>query len=598
MADIDLGLALMDLEETYRIRLSRDFGVISGPEPSGGPLGPFGAGGFLDRLSEKDGELFRMTARRLGPDGMAGCVVGSAAGGPVELVVSRQEYGYDVFCKDVGRRMRSLERLAIFYRYFRKSPNPICFTDADANIVEANRAFLDFYGYGMEELRGKNPRILKSCRQTPGAYQEMWARISDPDSGSWTGEVINRRADGEEVHVVLTVTAVRRSDCSLIGYIASATDVTPRKRLEERLTAYNAELVEADRMKDELIAITSHDLKAPLNSIINIAGMVKEISPEIRRDQLLEYMDRIVSHGHRLTEFISDILDMDRIESGRMGLNTRRVRLDSALRSCVETNSVNAKAKGVSVVYTVHGTPEPVVVDAVKMEQVFNNLLSNAVKFSPEGSEIKVSYTDQGRGAPKSVGISDRGPGIPEGDTDRIFGKYYQVERKGAVAKRGFGASVGLGLNIVKSIVELHGGSVRAANGPDGGCVFTVEIPATNAVTTGSDVAAVIHDPASVKYGRIEHALKSQDVSCYITKDIHETRRVVEYEAPRLVFVHAEAADRETLSYLSGLVEGGDGPMLVCVGDASGPVPPFHRALSAPVTDVEVLGLLKGLRLT
>ncbi|MBI5694539.1 MAG: PAS domain-containing sensor histidine kinase [Nitrospirae bacterium] len=593
----DLGLLLLELEGWGRASLGPGYALTSGSEAVASAFGCASPAGFLDCLEDGARGQFEADAARTGPDGVSTGAYISASGVPFEVLLAGREGGHDVFFRSMEGRVRSLESLALFYRNFLTTPTAMCYTDRDGNILEANRAFLDFYGYAMDEVRGRNPRILKSGRQSPEVYRDMWEMISDPAVGSWTGEVVNRKKDGTEVTVLLTISAVRRWGGEFIGYIASATDISRQKRLEAEILSYNAELSEMSRLKSDLMAITSHDLKAPLNSMISRANLMLDLAGQMTPGELKDHLERIVAAGMRMTAFINDLLDLEKLESGNVGLNTSRLHLDYSLALCADTVSASAAAAGVAVRTRVTGAPRPVVADAVKMEQVFMNLLSNALKFSPPGSEVEAVYHQADDGSVR-VTILDRGPGIPDEDLGAIFDRFYQAKKGANIPKRGFGAGVGLGLGIVKQIVELHGGTVSARNRDGGGCEFAVELPARCAVSSGRDVAVMVHDPDACIFGYVEGPLKGKGASCFITKTPDEARRIFEYERPDVVIVRHEALGPEMAGFLSGIMAAARRPVVVNITDGEGHAGDaiYDLTLTAPVADVEVFELLRDVQ--
>jgi len=436
--------------------------------------------------------------------------------------------------------------LEIFYRNYLGTPMAICFTDPEGTIIDANDSFLNLYGYGIDEVKGKNPRILKSGRQSPAVYQELWQAITDKNIGFWSGEIINRKNSGEDAYVILTISSVFRPDQTLIGYVASTIDITDRKEMELKLKDRNEELERLSQFKSDIMSVTSHDLKAPLNAILSYAILLRENIGSIPPNKQLEYLDKILAYGGNMSKFINDILDLRMVETGRFKVSPGRSQLDAVLRSCVELNEAAGSAKEISIRLACTGRRRKAVADVMKMEQVFNNLLSNAVKFSPSRGTIQVTYDDDGSGALK-ICIQDQGPGIPEKDLPHIFDSYYQVERKDAAAKRSFG--VGLGLSIVRNIMELHHGSVCVESLPERGCRFTLRLP-LKTVTGYSCLAVLIIDPRSSIFEYLEPAARAREIACFTVMNAHEAQRTHAYESPDVIFVSREDLSEEITDFL------------------------------------------------
>lgn len=481
-----------------------------------------------------------------------------------------------------------------FYQHFLSTPTPICTTDKHGNIREANRAFLDFYGYALHEVVGRNPKILKSGRQSPAAYGELWRQIVDPAIGHWSGELINRKRSGEEVTVHLTVSALRSSNGELSGFVATTLDITRSKLLEGQLSSMNQELEDLNRLKNEVLAVTSHDLKSPLNGIISRVRLMQETLVDLPRERIREHLERIVEAGDRLTGFINELLDLDKIEAGRYQLHTKRLRVDALAQLCVEINAPAAALRGMRLTFASEGKPRPVEVDAVKLEQVLNNLISNAIKYAPYGSEIEVIYKENSGGG-RQIAVHDRGPGLPEEDLAQIFDRYYQVKKKGFVPTRVFG--VGLGLAIVKNIVEMHGGTVSAANRAGGGSIFTVCLPDPS-VTRVKGGAALVIDPHDTIFRYLEGPLTLRAIPHFFARTAFEVQRVLENEHPDLIFIAAEDYPGEMAERLAEYSAAGvNQAILVGIGPERYRQEHIQYLFSEPVLDVEILEFLDETRI-
>jgi PAS domain S-box-containing protein len=546
---------------------------------------------FADLLNEESRRRFNtLLSGRCGyDDGDIFCTV---AGIPLEIVVVPLSEGFLVIYRNIEMRLKHFAKLAVFYRNFLSTPTAICITDEEGLIKEANSSFLNLYGYSSSEVLGSNPRILKSGRQSPDVYREMWRQITDPSVEQWCGEIINRKKNGEEVTVHLTVSAVRNLNDQHMGFLATTVDLTERKRIERALEDANQKLVEINQFKSDLMAITSHDLKSPLNAIISRAGMIRDLSmsPEGQNEQL----DKIIESGFKMASFIDELLDLEKMESGRFQLATAHMHLDTLLQACVETNLPSAATMDISLDLQFFGEMEPVRADMMKLEQVFNNIISNAIKYTPRGGQITVHCSGL-RGGEKSISIADNGPGIPESHLPLIFDRYYQVRHDGRAPGRVYGA--GLGLSIVRNIVELHGGSVAATNRPEGGSTFCVRLPHKGVIRSGKDIAALIMDPQQSIYTSIEPQLRYKGVSCYITRNLHETERVLQREQPELLFVASSAC---SAAVVRSLAAWGEHSLYVLVDDAlSGAMPDgFSMMLTMPVIDVEIFEIIDEIIMT
>jgi nitrogen-specific signal transduction histidine kinase len=375
-----------------------------------------------------------------------------------------------------------------------------------------------------------------------------------------------------------------------MGFIATAVDMTTQKNIERYLEDCNQKLVESNHLKSEMMAITSHDLKSPLNAMVSRACLLRDMTAEILPANQFEHIEKIIASGMKMGAFIDELLDLEKIEAGRFQLETSRVHLDSLLHTCAETNMPVASAKELQLEVLFQGERKPIRADMLKLEQVFNNIISNAIKYTPRGGRITITCHGM-CGSEKLITIVDTGPGIPEAQYPHIFDRYFQVKQDGRSPGRVYGA--GLGLSIVKNVIELHGGSVTAANRPEGGCEFSVRLPAKGKVRSGRDIAALIIDPHYHVYSFIEPHLKQKGVSCYIARNISEVTRFCQREQPELIFAEMPSLDDGLRNFLTAYETGAH--MVAIDGEYDRSADVFSTYLTTPIMDVEVFELINEL---
>ena len=402
-----------------------------------------------------DGTLF--------PVELSSDIVRNSDGEPVALVTC---------CQDLTERKRAETEIRKLTQAIEQSPALVLITDVDGTIEYVNPQFCRTTGYSVEEALGQNPRILRTEDAPPERYQDLWKTISS--GGQWTGEFLNRKKDGTLYWAFASISGLRDETGVIRHFVGVQLDITQRKELEARLEAQNAELERLNRLKSEMVAITSHDLKSPLHAMVSIATLLKDMGGELDEKTRSDFVDQIIASGKRLSSFISDVLDTETIDAGALKLSLNPSDLGEILQRCVETARMAGREKNLTVELKLEASEPLITADAGRLEQVFNNLLGNAVKFSPTDASIEIVLTTESRHY--LVTVSDRGPGIPPEDLEKIFERYYQAAAEGQVAERGFG--VGLGLYITLRLVELHGGTVTAENRDGGGCRFAVRLPA------------------------------------------------------------------------------------------------------------------------
>jgi signal transduction histidine kinase len=250
--------------------------------------------------------------------------------------------------------------------------------------------------------------------------------------------------------------------------------------LEERVEARTAELAaantrlrELNAVKDNLVAITSHDLRSPLGAIQNMAELLideMELTAEARH--MVQQIDESTRH---LIALVTNMLDLSKLEAGKVVLEPIPLRVSDIARRSLEALRASAQAKKI-VTQLVVDPAEPLVeADWLKLSQIMTNLLSNAIKFTPLGGQVNVSVGPDSGGV--YVGVADSGIGIPAHTLPRVFEQFRQAHTRGTANERG----TGLGLAIVRQLVELHGGTIEVASVEGNGSTFSVHLPASSA---------------------------------------------------------------------------------------------------------------------
>lgn len=288
-----------------------------------------------------------------------------------------------------------------------------------------------------------------------------------------------RRADGAFRWHLGRALPVRGTDGSILRWFGTNTDIHDYKQLQEqneRLLeserAARSEAERAGRMKDEFLATLSHELRTPLNAILGWAQLLQDEA--VDAEDLKEGMNTIERNARAQKQIIEDLLDMSRIISGKVRLDVQRLELAPVVEAALDTVRPAADAKGIRVQTVLDPLARPVSGDPNRLQQVFWNLLANAVKFTPRGGRIQVLL--QRVNSHLEVHVIDTGEGISPEFLPHIFDRFRQADAS-STRKHG---GLGLGLAIVRQLVELHGGTIRAHSGGLGqGATFTVVLPLT-----------------------------------------------------------------------------------------------------------------------
>ncbi len=259
------------------------------------------------------------------------------------------------------------------------------------------------------------------------------------------------------------VSPLRDASGAFAGITVVARDITARRRDEDQLRLAKQEAEAASRAKSELLAGMSHELRTPLTAIIGYAEILQNEYFGPVNDRQRHQLDIVLRCSHHLLELINDILDIAKVEAGRVELEYGMMDLGAlAAHSLVLMRETAARRHIRLDAPAVPSGAVTLAADERRVKQVLFNLLSNAIKFTPEGGSVTVSVR---RGETEAeVCVADTGIGLPPGEQERIFESFYQVKRPGSPKVTGSG----LGLALARQIIELHGGAIRAESGGEG----------------------------------------------------------------------------------------------------------------------------------
>ncbi|MCT7974270.1 hybrid sensor histidine kinase/response regulator [Laspinema olomoucense] len=346
--------------------------------------------------------------------------------------------------------------------------------EIEGPVLEANDEFLQMMGYTRADLASGKIHWLEIA---PPESFEGDRRLTQElqETGAFTPfEMECIRADGGRVPVLLGAARLEETADKAIAFVL---DLTERKQMErereqllKRECAAREDAESANRIKDEFLAVLSHELRSPLNPILGWAKLLRSRTFDQKTiDKALETIER---NALLQTQLIEDLLDVSRILRGKLTLNVQPVNLISAITGALETVSLAAEAKSIHLETRFDKVASPVAGDVIRLQQVFWNLLSNAVKFTPANGKIEVILGQVDSMA--QIQVKDTGKGIAPLFLPYVF-EYFRQEDGGTT--RSFGG-LGLGLAIVRYIVEQHGGSVMAESPGEGlGSSFTVHLP-------------------------------------------------------------------------------------------------------------------------
>jgi PAS domain S-box-containing protein len=365
-----------------------------------------------------------------------------------------------------------------------ESPTSVMITDPQGNIEYVNLKFSLLTGYTREEVIGRNPRLLKSGVQQQKVYTNLWRTIAG--GSEWRGELCNRKKDGELYWELAAISAIHDADGGITHYLAIKEDITDRKTMEGLLWQAKATAEAANKAKSRFLADMSHELRTPLNSILGFSQLLELQGEESLSEKQHEYLRWIRDGGEHLLDMVNDVLDLSKVEAGKVELEKSPFDPAALIRRVLTTVRSLAAKKHLHIDVSLPAGHELLDADEVRIKQVLYNLLSNAIKFT--GREKRIGVEARAEDGELWITVWDEGIGIPAGDLARIFDPYAQSR----LARRGEGT--GLGLAIVKSLVELHGGSVAVTSEVGRGSRFTVRLPGLRAPAVSEPVPAAASD--------------------------------------------------------------------------------------------------------
>lgn len=334
--------------------------------------------------------------------------------------------------------------------------------DNQDRVTWLNEAAERLYGVRLAEVLGRPHTEL---------YERRWLRPEDEAesqrlllaTGHWRGEEIHLTRAGTQLHVESAFNVLRGESGAATGMLAAIRDVTERKHAEEALR-------EADRKKDEFLATLAHELRNPLAPIGNGLHIMKLAGGDLAMmQQARVMMERQVE---QMTRLIDDLMDVSRISRGKIVLHKERTRLADAIGNAVDSVRPMIDAGGHELLLEVPAEPIHLDGDPLRLSQIFTNLLNNAAKYTDRGGRIHLAV--QRLEGEVLVSVEDNGVGIPAHMLTQVFEMFAQVDSSLERSRGG----LGIGLNIVKRLVEKHGGSITAQSGGRGqGSRFNVRLP-------------------------------------------------------------------------------------------------------------------------
>ena len=372
------------------------------------------------------------------------------------------------FVTDITERKLAEEKINILAHALKSVSECVCITNMRDKIIFINKSFSRIYGYSPAEIIGKPISFIRS----PNNDQEMVKKIfPETLAGGWSGELINKRKNGEEFPIHLSTSLITDDAGKPIALAGVSLDITENKLRETELLDAKEKAEQASRLKSNFFTNISHELRTPLVGILGFAEILRD---EINKSELSEMAEMILNSGKRLMETLNSVLDLSRIEADRLELNYNEVELGKFVEENIKIFNNLASKKGLKLEINKVDENVYVLADEQLLYQIINNLIGNAIKYTEKGSviiEIKIITKNDLHFA--SLSVIDTGIGIKKDNLKQIFEAFRQVSEG---LSRQF-EGTGLGLTITKKLVEIMSGEITVESKFGKGSTFQIIFP-------------------------------------------------------------------------------------------------------------------------
>ena len=396
---------------------------------------------------------------------------------PVNVAVVRARVLTHLTLKLQADQLRKLSQAV------QQSQGMVVITDLESRIEYVNDAFVEVTGYSANEVLGRNPSMLQSGKTSPATYMGMWEALTLGQA--WRGQFHNRRKNGTEYIEYAIITPLRQANGWISHYVAAKEDITERKRQGQELDRYRHHLEDmvaqrtteliaareqadaANRAKSAFLANMSHEIRTPMNAILGYAHLMQrdQVTPE-----QAERLQKISLAGQHLMAIINDILDISKIESDRLELESTDFHLSEVLDNVAQLIGQSARAKGLHIDTESHDVPLWLRGDPTRLRQALLNYAGNAVKFTEAGCiSLKARLLQESDGELLvRFEVTDTGIGISPEKKERLFQAFAQADTS---TTRKYGGT-GLGLAITRRLAALMGGEADAQSELGHGSTF------------------------------------------------------------------------------------------------------------------------------
>jgi PAS domain S-box-containing protein len=401
------------------------------------------------------------------------------------------------------------EHEALYRGLFENSNDAIFLLSPEGKGIQANQKGLDMIGYSASEFLAMSPDEITALvprGQQPGDEKYFSRALRGEEVPLY--ERVFAGKGGKRTDAEFNLSVVRDGEGKTVVVQNVVRDISERKRVEEKLresrdklSAANAALEKASRLKDEFLASMSHELRTPLTGILGLAEALQLQTFGILNEKQTKALQNMETSGHHLLDLINDILDLSKIEAGKFDLQMENCDVVELCQASLQLTKGMAHQKRQNIGFSIDPVSIIINVDKRRLKQMLVNLLSNAIKFTPEGGNLGLEVKGSVRESTVEFCVWDKGIGIGKENLGRLFMPFSQLD---ASLSRQY-SGTGLGLSLVRHMAELHGGSVKVESGLGQGSRFTIVLPWLHSET------AVVDAGRRIGAGSLKSALVIED---------------------------------------------------------------------------------------
>ncbi len=378
-----------------------------------------------------------------------------------------------VHTEDITKRKLAQKELRKLSNAVQQTADSVLITDKSGVIEYVNQAFEVTTGYRRKEVIGQTPGILKSGKHDKEFYKNLWDTIRN--GNTFYGRIINKKKNNELYWSAQTITPIKDKDGNITNYVSVLRDITElvekqKQELQLKISQENTrKLEEMDKMKSHFFANISHEFRTPLTLI---SGPIEKILSNQSDEETIKQAGMIKRNANSLLGLINQLLDLSKLEAGKMGLKASMGNIDCFIKGITMSFESTAERKDITLNVISSNNEIELYFDKEKMTKIMTNLLSNAFKFTPNGGQITVTINESDHNS-VAIKVKNTGIGIAEEELPKLFDRFYQVDSSHTKEHGG----TGIGLALTKELIELHKGTIRVESKEGEYTEFTVRFP-------------------------------------------------------------------------------------------------------------------------